>query len=130
MGVKKSRGSQSGGRGPNVDRQKVPPSNPQLNTTALSKLSYISSVSRAEASVATAAKEMIAAGLLASEINVEELTKRAFAHLDGVTDEWIEKTEVEKVAGGQTPPATDGVAVASASSSKADASCCAMPISN
>jgi sulfonate transport system substrate-binding protein len=105
-------------------------SNPQLNATALSKLSYIPSVSRAEASVTTAAKEMIAAGMLAPETNVEELTKRAFAHLDGVTDEWIEKTEVKKVAGGQTLPAKDGTAVASASSSKVDTSCCAMPISN
>ncbi|MEO6971152.1 MAG: ABC transporter substrate-binding protein [Chthoniobacterales bacterium] len=105
-------------------------SNPKLNAVALSKLSYIPSVSRAEASVATAAREMRAAGMLASTTNVEELTKRAFAHLDGVTDEWIEKTEVKKVDGGQTMKGDDAATVASASSVKVDTSCCAMPVTN
>jgi NitT/TauT family transport system substrate-binding protein len=59
-----------------------------------------------------------------------ELAKRAFAHLEGVTDEWIEKTEVKKVAGGQTLPAKDGATVASADLSKVDRSCCAIPINN
>lgn len=105
-------------------------SNPKLNAVALSKLSYIPSVSRAEASVATAAKEMIAAGMLAPNTNVEELTKRAFAHLDGVSDEWIEKTEVKKVANGQVPNKQQGTTVASSESAKVDTSCCAMPVTN
>ena len=105
-------------------------SNPKMNATALSKLSYIPSVSRAEASLKTAAEGMKSAGMLAPNTNIEELTKRAFAHLDGVTDEWIEKTEVPKVAGGQTLSAKDGASVASASSSKVATSCCAMPVTN
>ncbi|MEO8440517.1 MAG: ABC transporter substrate-binding protein [Spartobacteria bacterium] len=104
-------------------------SNPKLNAIALSKLSYIPSVSRAESSVKTAAHEMIAAGMLAPNTDVDELTKRAFTHLDGVTDEWIEKTEVKKVVAEKVLPSTD-TAIASANSAKVDTSCCAMPISN
>ncbi|MEO7166119.1 MAG: ABC transporter substrate-binding protein [Spartobacteria bacterium] len=104
-------------------------SNPKMNAVALGKLNYIPSVSRAEASVATAAKEMVAAGMLAPNTNVEELTKRAFAHLDGVSDEWIEKTEVQKVAGGQTFAAPEGAKVANLDTTKVD-SCCAMPVTN
>ncbi|MGI8890005.1 MAG: ABC transporter substrate-binding protein [Chthoniobacterales bacterium] len=105
-------------------------SNPQMNAAALSKLGYIPSVSRAETSVATAAKEMIAAGMLAPNTNVDQLTKRAFAHLDGVSDEWIDKTEVKKVAGGQVVPGKDDAKIAQASLDAGPKSCCAMPISN
>ena len=100
-------------------------SNPKLNAVALSKLSYIPSVSRAESSVRTAAQEMLAAGMLAPNTNIDELTKRAFAHLDGVSDEWIEKTEVQKVAGGQT---VSEQGVSKIALSKIDTSCCAMPV--
>lgn len=41
------------------------------------------------------------AGMPAPTTDTAELAARAFAHLDGVSDEWIEKTEVKKVAGGQ-----------------------------
>jgi NitT/TauT family transport system substrate-binding protein len=79
-------------------------SNPELNATALSKLSYIPSISRAESSVRTAANEMKKAGMLAPTTDPAELARRAFAHLDGVTDAWIEKTEVQKVTGGEALP--------------------------
>ena len=106
-------------------------SNPKLNAIALSKLGYIPSVSRAEASVTTAAQEMIAAGMLAPNTNVAELVKRAFAHLDGVTDEWIEKTEVKKVAGGQVLPSPSDVKlVATDFANAGNASCCVMPVTN
>jgi hypothetical protein len=51
----------------------------------------------------TAAKGMQAAGLLAPTTNLDELAKRAFVHLEGVTDEWVEQLQVEKVAGSQLP---------------------------
>ncbi|HSU86480.1 MAG TPA: ABC transporter substrate-binding protein, partial [Chthoniobacterales bacterium] len=102
-------------------------SNPKMNAAALSKLGYIPSVSRAESSVTAATKEMIAAGMLAPNTNVEELAKRAFAHLDGVTDEWIDKAEVKKVAGGQTiEEISTTTAAVAASTEKAE--CCAMPL--
>ncbi len=79
-------------------------SNPELNTVAISHLNYIPSVSLAEASVKTAAEAMKADGMLSPSTDVDELVKRAFVHLDGVSDEWINSLQVEKVAGGQLPP--------------------------
>jgi len=82
-------------------------SNPELNTVAISHLRYVPSVSGAEAAVNSAAAEMKLAGMLSPSTNVAELSKRAFAHLDGVTDEWLQNVQVEKVAGGQVPPNQD-----------------------
>ena len=78
-------------------------SNPELNTVAISHLRYIPSVAGAEAAVNSAAAEMKTAGMLSPTTDVSALARRAFAHLDGVTDEWIKTLEVEKVAGGQVP---------------------------
>jgi len=82
-------------------------SNPELNTVAISHLRYVPSVSGAEAAVKSAAIEMKKAGMLGSGTDVEELAKRAFVHLDGVSDEWLQSLQVEKVAGGQVPPDED-----------------------
>src|SRR5450432_531161 len=82
-------------------------SNPELNTVAISHLRYVPSVSGAEAAVKSAAAEMKKAGMLSPTTDVDELAKRAFAHLDGVSDEWLQSLQVEKVAGGQVPPDSD-----------------------
>jgi NitT/TauT family transport system substrate-binding protein len=82
-------------------------SNPELNTVAISHLRYVPSVSGAERAVVSAAAEMKIAGMLSPSTDVAELSKRAFAHLDGVTDEWLNMLQVEKVAGGQVPPDQD-----------------------
>jgi NitT/TauT family transport system substrate-binding protein len=79
-------------------------SNPELNTVAISHLNYLPGVSGAEASVKTAAIAMKQDGMLSPSTDVDELAKRAFVHLDGVSDEWINSLQVEKVAGGQLPP--------------------------
>lgn len=79
-------------------------SNPELNTVALSHLNYVPGVSNAEASVRTAAIAMKQDGMLSPSTDVDALAKRAFVHLDGVSDEWIDSLQVEKVAGGQLPP--------------------------
>jgi NitT/TauT family transport system substrate-binding protein len=78
-------------------------SNPELNTVAISHLRYIPSISGAEAAVHSAAAAMKTAGMLSPTTNVDELADRAFVHLDGVTDEWLQNLQVEKVAGGQVP---------------------------
>ena len=78
-----------------------------LNTIALSRLNYVPSISKAEAGVYSAAVEMKKAGMLSPTTDPAELAKRAFAHLDGVTDDWIEHLQVQKVAGGQAPPDMD-----------------------
>jgi sulfonate transport system substrate-binding protein len=79
-------------------------SNPELNAVAISHLRYVPSVSGAEAAVNSAAAEMKRAGMLNPTTDVADLAKRAFVHLDGVSDEWIKSLSVEKVAGGQLPP--------------------------
>jgi NitT/TauT family transport system substrate-binding protein len=82
-------------------------SNPELNTIAISHLRYLPSVSGAEAAVKSAAEEMKKAGMLSPSTDVAELANRAFAHLDGINDQWIESLQVEKVAGGQLPVEPD-----------------------
>ena len=79
----------------------------ELNTQALSHLHYVPSVSGAEAAVNSAALEMQKASMLNPRTDVSDLVKRAFAHLDGVSDDWLAKLQVEKVAGGQAPQGVD-----------------------
>jgi NitT/TauT family transport system substrate-binding protein len=79
-------------------------SKPELNAAAISHLRYVPSVSGAEAAVKSAAEAMKKVGMLNATTDVDELARRAFAHLDGVSDEWIKSLQVEKVAGGQLPP--------------------------
>jgi NitT/TauT family transport system substrate-binding protein len=81
--------------------------NPELNAVAISKLSYVPSVSGARKAVESAAAEMKTAGMLSATTNVADLAKRAFVQLEGVTDEWLEGVQVEKVAGGQVRPDQD-----------------------
>src|SRR5881409_98853 len=82
-------------------------SNPELNTVAISHLRYVPSVSGAEIAVNSAAAEMKTAGMLSPTTDVSDLGKRAFAHLEGVSDKWLQNLQVEKVAGGQVPPDQD-----------------------
>jgi NitT/TauT family transport system substrate-binding protein len=82
-------------------------SKPELNATAISHLRYLPSVSGAEAAVKSAAVSMKKLGMLNASTDVEELARRAFIHLDGVSDEWIKSLSVEKVAGGQLPLGRD-----------------------
>jgi len=99
-------------------------SNPELNTVAISHLRYVPSVSGAEAAVRSAAAEMKIAGMLAPTTDVPELAKRAFAHLEGVSDEWLQNLQVETVAGGQVPPDQDIRLYAELILSDTEESCC------
>src|SRR3954470_20885244 len=99
-------------------------SNPELNTVAISHLRYVPSVSGAEFAVNSAAAEMKIAGMLSPTTDVADLSKRAFAHLDGVSDEWLENLQVEKVAGGQIPPDQDIRLFAELILSDTEESCC------
>ncbi len=78
-------------------------SNPELNTTALGNLSYIPSVSGGEKAVSSAAAEMKTVGMLSPTTDVAALAKKAFVHLDGVSDAWLQTLQVEKLADGQIP---------------------------
>jgi NitT/TauT family transport system substrate-binding protein len=79
----------------------------ELNTIALSRLKYIPSVKHAEETLYTAAKEMREAKMLSPTTDTDALAKRAFQHLDGVTDEWINTLQVDRVPGGQADPNMD-----------------------
>src|SRR6059058_2106710 len=79
----------------------------ELNTVALSRLKYIPTVKKAEETLYTAAKEMREAKMLSPTTDTDALAKRAFQHLEGVTDEWIKTVKVEKVPGGQIDPNLD-----------------------
>jgi NitT/TauT family transport system substrate-binding protein len=99
-------------------------SNPELNTVAISHLRYIPSVSGADAAVQSAAAEMKIAGMLSPSTNVAELAKRAFVRLDGVSDEWLNNLQVERLAGGQVPPDQDIRLFAELILSDQEESCC------
>jgi NitT/TauT family transport system substrate-binding protein len=75
----------------------------EQNAISISHLRYVPSVSGAETAVRLASAEMKTAGMLSPATDVELLAKRAFVHLDGVTDEWLSSLQVEKVADGQIP---------------------------
>ena len=79
----------------------------EQNTIAISHLRYVPSVSGAEIAVKLAAAEMKTAGMLSPSTDVAGLAQRAFVRLEGVSDEWLDSLQVEKVVGGQAPPDWD-----------------------
>ena len=79
-------------------------STPELNTTAIGNLTYRPSIDDGLKSVRLAAQGMKTVGMLNATTDVDELAKKAWMPLEGVTDQWIESLKVEKVAGGQIPP--------------------------
>jgi NitT/TauT family transport system substrate-binding protein len=71
------------------------------NTVSISHLRYVPSVSGAQTAVRAAAAEMKRAGMLKRTTDVAALANQAFIQLEGVSDEWLQSLEVEKVANGQ-----------------------------
>jgi NitT/TauT family transport system substrate-binding protein len=100
-------------------------STPELNTVAISHLRYVPSVSGADDAVKSAAAEMKKAGMLSQSTDVAALANRAFAKLDGVSDEWLQQLQVEKLADGQIPPDQDIRLFAELIRSDTGGSCCA-----
>jgi NitT/TauT family transport system substrate-binding protein len=76
----------------------------ELNAQAIRDLKYIPGVTKARADILQIAKEMRQAAFLNARTDPEELVKKAWLDLDGVTDDWIKGIEVEKIAGGGDPP--------------------------
>jgi NitT/TauT family transport system substrate-binding protein len=99
-------------------------SNPELNTIAISHLRYVPSVSGADEAVKSAAAEMKVAGMLSPSTDVAALARKAFVHLEGVSDQWLESLQVEKLAGGQVPPDQDIRLYAEMILSDTQESCC------
>ncbi len=98
----------------------------EINTQALTKLSYIPGVSRCKKSVEQAAVDMQKAGLLDAKKDPAALARRAWLDLDGVTDDWVKGLKVEKVAGDR-PKLLDPVAFAALfDGRKACCDCCCL----
>jgi NitT/TauT family transport system substrate-binding protein len=76
----------------------------EINAQAIGMLKYRPGVAKARQDVQTAALEMKKAGFLNKDTDPQELAKKAWLDLDGVTDDWIRSLSVEKVAGGGRPP--------------------------
>jgi len=79
-------------------------STPELNTSAIGNLNYMPSITGAMTAMSTAATAMQHAGMLDESTNVDELVKKGWMPLPGVTDQWIGDLKVDKVADGQIPP--------------------------
>jgi hypothetical protein len=62
--------------------------------------------------------------MLSPNTDTDALAKRAFQHLDGVTDEWIKTVQVEKVPGGQVDPNDDIRLYAKLIETDTEDSCC------
>jgi NitT/TauT family transport system substrate-binding protein len=75
----------------------------EQNAVAISHLRYVPSVSGAETAVKLASAEMKIANMLSPSTDPDSLAKQAFVKLDGVTDEWLQNLQVEKVANGRVP---------------------------
>jgi NitT/TauT family transport system substrate-binding protein len=87
-------------------------------------LRYIPSVKLAEESLYSASREMKVAKMLSPETDTDALAKRAFMHLEGVTDDWIQGLDVEKVAGGQVSPNEEIRLLAALIGKNVEDSCC------
>jgi NitT/TauT family transport system substrate-binding protein len=74
------------------------------NAVAISHLRYVPSVSGAQKAVISAAEEMKIAGMLSPSTDVAKLADKAFVKLNGVTDEWLQSLQVEKIADAQVTP--------------------------
>jgi len=62
--------------------------------------------------------------MLSPNTDTDALAKKAFHHLDGVTDEWIKTVRVEKVPGGQVDPNQDIRLYAELLQKDTEDSCC------
>jgi sulfonate transport system substrate-binding protein len=87
-------------------------STPELNVQAIRDVTYRPAVARAKQDIIQVAKEMKAANFLNPNTDPVELAKRAWLDLEGNTDDWIEKVEVEKIVGGGDPPSLSAIELA------------------
>jgi NitT/TauT family transport system substrate-binding protein len=76
----------------------------EVNAQAIAMLKYEPGVAKARQDIQTAALALKKIGFLKKDIDPEELAKKAWLDLEGVTDEWIKSLKVEQVAGGGRPP--------------------------
>ena len=96
-----------------------------INAHAISNLDYIPGVAGAQLAVIQSARDMKTAGMLSPHTDVDELARKAFVQLPGVTDEWLKNLPVEKLADGDvTHDAADVRRFAAALRTDPIANCC------
>jgi NitT/TauT family transport system substrate-binding protein len=95
-----------------------------MNAVAISNLDYVPGVSGARLAVSQSARDMKAAGMLSPRTDVDELARKAFVQLPGVTDEWVKSLQVEKLADGGVPAGRNIREFASAIRADGVANCC------
>jgi NitT/TauT family transport system substrate-binding protein len=96
----------------------------ELNATAIANLSYMPSVSGGQAAVISATAEMKKLGMLKPSTVPEDLAKIAFVPLPGVSDEWINNLQVEKVAGGEAPTSAQLASAVAGADARDVKTCC------
>ena len=96
----------------------------KLNGKAISNLDYVPGVSGAKLAVTQSAHDMKTSGMLSPRTDPDELAARAFVELPGVTDEWLQHLEVEKLADGDVPEGQDILQFAAAIKQDGGAGCC------
>jgi len=74
-----------------------------INAQAIAMLKYEPGVAKARRDIRVGALEMKKSGFLKNDTDPEELAKKAWLDLDGVTDDWVKSLTVQKVAGGGRP---------------------------
>jgi NitT/TauT family transport system substrate-binding protein len=75
-----------------------------VNAQAIGMLKFEPGVAKARRDVRTVVSEMKKAGFLKKDTDPAELARTAWLDLDGVTDDWLKRLQVEKVTGGGRPP--------------------------
>lgn len=96
----------------------------ELNAYAISNLDYAPSVKGAQDAVLSAAREMQKGGMIDARTDVDALAKKAFAHLDGVTDQWLEAVAVNVEPDGDVPKNQDLLRLAAMSITNPVNTCC------
>ena len=99
-------------------------SNVDLNAHAIANLDYAPGVAGARIAVIQSAQDMKDAGMLAPQTDLSALAAKAFVQLPGVTDEWLNGLEVEKLADGDVPPGQDIRQFAQMINSRGQKNCC------
>jgi NitT/TauT family transport system substrate-binding protein len=75
----------------------------EVNAQAIAKLNYRPGVANARENLLVAARDMKKFGYLNEDTDPDELVKRAWLDLPGVSDDWIKTLKVDKVDGGGPP---------------------------
>jgi NitT/TauT family transport system substrate-binding protein len=76
---------------------------PEINAQAIGALKYEPGVAKCRRDMLAVAQELKKAAFLKPDTDPEDLVKKSWLSLDGVTDDWIKTLPIEKVVGGGPP---------------------------